>query len=123
MARVAWQRLHSSSDFVPYRCFPRAFPLLVYSVCSARQEIEGHVRVENSRVELAGVLVLLVEELLQGGMMVEFVLGEPMVEQQSVVAKSVDLQFLNSREPLWQSCQLFVIYRRGPSRIRVAAVL
>ena len=105
-----------------YRRFPRVFPLLVYSGCSARQEIEGHVRVENSRVELAGGLVLLVE-LLQGGMMVEFVLGEPMVEQQSVVAVWVDLQFLNSREPLWQSCQLFVIYRRGPSRIRVAAVL
>ena len=76
---------------------------------------------ENSRVELAGGLALehLVEWLLQGGMLVE--LGEPM--QRLVVAEWVDLQFLNSREPLWQSCQLFVIYRRGPSRIRVAAVL
>jgi hypothetical protein len=82
--------------------------------------------VENSRVELAGGLALeyLVEWLLQGGLMlVELVLGEPMVAQQLVVAERVDLQFLNSREPLWQSCQLFVIYRRGPSRIRVAAVL
>ena len=108
-----------------YRRFPRVFPLLGYSGCSARQESEGHVRVENSRVELAGGLALeyLVEWLLQGGMLVELVLGEPMVEQQLVVAEWVDLQFLNSREPLWQSCQLFVIYRRGPSRIRVAAVL
>ena len=107
MARVAWQRgLHSSSDFLSYRCFPRAFPLLVYSGCSVRQESEGHVHVENSRVELAGGLALeyLVEWLwvLQGGLLlVELVLGEPMVAQQSVVAAWVDLQFLNSREPLW----------------------
>ena len=111
-----------------YRRFPRVFPLLGYSGCSARQESEGHVRVENSRVELAGGLALeyLVEWLwvLQGGLLlVELVLGEPMAEQQLVVAKLVDLQFRNSKEPLWQSCQLFVIYRRGPSRIRVAAVL
>ena len=83
---------------------------------------------ENSRVELAGGLALeyLVEWLwvLQGGLLlVELVLGEPRAEQPAVVAKRVDLQFRSSKEPPWQSCQLFVIYRRGPSRIRVAAVL
>ena len=46
---------------------------------------------------------------------------EELLEQQSVVAKSVDLQFRSSKEPLWPAYQLFVLCCMNP--IRAAAFL
>ena len=132
----SWERgLRFSSDFVPYRRFPRAPPLLGHSGCSVRQ-VSGERGHEETQELLAGVLVeqQLVLRLLHRGLC--WVLLEELMEKQLVLAKlgvlplvlpeakKVDLQFRSSKGPLeWWSCQLFVIYRRGPSRIRVAAVL
>ncbi len=99
------------------------------------RQVSGERGHEETQELLAGVLVeqQLVVRLLRRGLC--SVLLEELMEWQLVLAKlgvlplvlpeakKVDLQFRSSKGPLWRSCQLFVIYRRGPSRIRAAAVL
>ncbi len=126
MAHGYWERgLRFSSDFLPYRRFVRVSPLLVHIECSVRQ-VSGERGHEETQELLAGVLVeqQLVLRLLRRGLC--WVLLEELMEKQLVLpeAKKVDLRFRSSKGPLeWWSCQLFVIYRRGPSRIRAAAVV
>ncbi len=127
MAHGLWEWVpHSSNDFAPYRSFHRASSLLGHSGCSALQETEGRGH-EEPRELLVGVLVewQLVVRLLRPGLL--WVLLEELMEWQLVVAKlvlhwevakQVDLQFRNSKEPLWQ---LLVSCRKNP--IRAAAFL
>ena len=117
----------SSNDFVPYRSFHRASSLLGHSGCSALQETEGRGHEETQEL-LAGVLVerdQLVVRLVRPGLL--WVLLEELVERQLVVAKLVvplvlpwaklvDLQFQNSKEPLWPPLGVLVSCCKNPTR-------
>jgi hypothetical protein len=80
-------------------------------------EGRGHEEIQEL---LARVLVeqQLEVRLLRPGL---WALLDERLEQQSVVAKSVDLQFRSSKEPLWPAYQLFVLCCMNP--IRAAAFL
>ena len=103
-----------------YRRFPRVSPLLGRSGCSVRQlTVERECGHEPQEL-LAGVLEeqQLEVRLLRLGLRVPL---EELLVLQLVAAKSVDLQFRSSKEPLWPAYHFFVLCCMNP--IRAAAFL
>ena len=104
-----------------YRRFPRVSPLLGRSGCSVRQLTVERVVERGHAVELlARVLAEQQWEvrLLRLGLWAPL---EELLVLQLVAAKSVDLQFRSSKEPLCLVYQLFVLCCMNP--IRAAAFL